>query len=251
MAESWTSSADGLTWTYKMRPDMKWSDGEPMTADDVKYTIDRANEEHWNSHITITANLTATVVDANTLVIKTSVPDPRLPTLGAYILPKHIYEKVSAEDLPNYTAEDKIGGGPFMLGEVARSSPASSEPQLVRQEAGDGRSDLPLLRRPERRVPGTEERRDRCARQCPRAVVRQHREQRHHRGDRWQPGQLQRVVDELRLLVVAGRRQPGVEGQGSSSHQLRHRPRPARREDLGRSRHPAPPSSLRPTRRGT
>ena len=120
MAESWSSSADGLTWTYKMRPGMKWSDGEPMTADDVKYTIDRANEEQWNSHITITANLTATVIDANTLEIKTSVPDPRLPALGAYIIPKHIYEKVSAEDLPNYTAEDKIGGGPFMLGEVQK-----------------------------------------------------------------------------------------------------------------------------------
>jgi peptide/nickel transport system substrate-binding protein len=120
MAESWTSSADKLTWTYKMRSGMKWSDGEPMTADDVKYTIDRANEEQWNSHITITSNLTAKVVDASTLEITTSVPDPRLPNLGVYIIPKHIYEKVSADDLPNYTAEDKIGGGPFMLGEVQK-----------------------------------------------------------------------------------------------------------------------------------
>ena len=119
MAESWTSSPDGLTWTYKMRPDMKWSDGEPLTAEDVKYTIDRANEEQWNSHISTTANLTAKVIDDSTLEIKTSVPDPRLPVLtNAYILPKHIYEKVSAEDMPNYAAEDKIGGGPFMLDEV-------------------------------------------------------------------------------------------------------------------------------------
>jgi peptide/nickel transport system substrate-binding protein len=120
MAESWTSSADKLTWTYKMRPDMKWSDGQPMTADDVKYTIDRANAEQWNSHVSITANLTAKVLDANTLEIKTSVPDPRLPALGAYIIPKHIYEKVSKDDLPNYTAEDKVGGGPFMLAEQSK-----------------------------------------------------------------------------------------------------------------------------------
>ena len=120
MAESWTSSADKLTWTYKMRKGMKWSDGEAMNAEDVKYTIDRANTEQWNSHISITANLTATVVDADTLEIKTSVPDPRLPALGAYIIPKHIYEKVSADDMPNYTAEDKIGGGPFMLDEVQK-----------------------------------------------------------------------------------------------------------------------------------
>jgi peptide/nickel transport system substrate-binding protein len=117
MAESWTSSADKLTWTYKMRKGMKWSDGEPMTAEDVKYTIDRANEEQWNSHVSTTANLTATVVDPDTLEIKSSVPDPRLPALGVYIIPKHIYEKVSKDDLPNYTAEDKIGGGPFMFAE--------------------------------------------------------------------------------------------------------------------------------------
>jgi peptide/nickel transport system substrate-binding protein len=118
MAESWSSSSDGLTWTYKMRKDMKWSDGVPMTADDVKYTIDRANAEQWNSHVTITANLTAKLLDTDTLQITTSVPDPRLPALGVYIIPKHIYEKVSAADLPNYTAQDKIGGGPFMLDEV-------------------------------------------------------------------------------------------------------------------------------------
>src|SRR3954463_3291228 len=69
MAESWKSSNNGLTWTYKMRSGMKWSDGQPMTADDVKYTIDRANAEQWNSHISITQNLTAKVVDANTLEI--------------------------------------------------------------------------------------------------------------------------------------------------------------------------------------
>lgn len=120
MAESWTSSDDGLTWTYKMRKGMKWSDGDPMTAEDVKYTIDRANEEEWNSHISTTANLTATVVDENTLEIKTSEPDPRLPSLGVYVIPKHIYEKVSAEDIPNYTAEDKIGGGPFMLDSTSK-----------------------------------------------------------------------------------------------------------------------------------
>ena len=81
-------------------------------------------------------------------MITTSVPDPRLPALGVYIIPKHIYEKVSADDLPNYTAEDKIGGGPFMLDEVQTGvHPAGAQPELVRQEAGDGRSDLPLLRR--------------------------------------------------------------------------------------------------------
>jgi peptide/nickel transport system substrate-binding protein len=120
MALSWTSSDDHLTWTYKMRQGMKWSDGQPMTAEDVKYTIDRANDEAWSSHLPITQNLTAKVVDESTLEVTTSVPDPRLPALGAYIIPKHIYEKVSAEAMPNYEATDKIGGGPFTFDEMKK-----------------------------------------------------------------------------------------------------------------------------------
>ena len=151
MAESWENSDDGLTWTYKMRPDMKWSDGEPMTADDVKYTIDRANEEAWNSHVSITANLAATIVDENTLEIKTSVPDPRLPALGAYIIPKHIYEKVSADDMPNYTPRTRSVAS-SMLGEVQKEFIAWCEIRTGSARSQPWTSDLPLLRRPERRV---------------------------------------------------------------------------------------------------
>lgn len=41
LAESWTNSPDGLTWTFKLRAGLHWSDGEPLTADDVVFT--------WNS----------------------------------------------------------------------------------------------------------------------------------------------------------------------------------------------------------
>ena len=37
-AESWSSSTDGKTWTFKIRPGMKWSDGTPATAEDAAYT---------------------------------------------------------------------------------------------------------------------------------------------------------------------------------------------------------------------
>ena len=37
-ATSWTTSADGKETTFKIRPGMKWSDGQPATADDVVYT---------------------------------------------------------------------------------------------------------------------------------------------------------------------------------------------------------------------
>ena len=41
LAESWEASDDGLTYTYHLREGLQWSDGEPLTADDVVYTIDR------------------------------------------------------------------------------------------------------------------------------------------------------------------------------------------------------------------
>ena len=118
MADSWTSSDDKLTWTFKMHPGMKWSDGEPMGAEDVKYTIDRANEEEWFNYTSTTKNLTAEIPDPDTLVITTTVPDPRLPAVNFYVLPEHIYSKIDAAAMATHAAEDRIGGGPFMIDEV-------------------------------------------------------------------------------------------------------------------------------------
>ncbi len=117
MAESWTGSEDGLTWTYKLRSDLQWSDGEPMTAHDVAYTITRSVEEGWWNHTAVTGNLTATATEAQTLVVVSAVPDPKLPILDVYIVPQHIYEKISAEELPNYLADDNVSGGPFQIAE--------------------------------------------------------------------------------------------------------------------------------------
>ena len=41
LAESWETSEDGLTWTFHIRDDVMWSDGEPLTADDIAYTYNR------------------------------------------------------------------------------------------------------------------------------------------------------------------------------------------------------------------
>ena len=45
LAESWKASNGGKTYTYKLHPDMKWSDGEPLTAEDIAYTVNRSREE--------------------------------------------------------------------------------------------------------------------------------------------------------------------------------------------------------------
>ncbi|MEY4175915.1 MAG: hypothetical protein RI900_3080 [Actinomycetota bacterium] len=115
LAEKWTSSSDGLTWTYTLREGLKWSDGTSLTADDVAWTINTSRDQGWINHSSVTANLTATAKDDRTVEVVTSVPDPKLPTLDVYILPKHIWEKPAEGDITTYEALDGVGSGPFTL----------------------------------------------------------------------------------------------------------------------------------------
>jgi peptide/nickel transport system substrate-binding protein len=115
LAESWEGSDDGLTWTYKLREGMKWSDGEPLTAEDVAWTVNTAREEEWINHTAVTANLEAEATDATTLVIRSSVPDPKLPQMDVYILPKHIWEPLGEDGRENHEGTDPVGSGPFVL----------------------------------------------------------------------------------------------------------------------------------------
>jgi len=49
MASSWKQAADGVTWTFTLKPGLKFSDGSPITSKDVAYSIDRALQPALNS----------------------------------------------------------------------------------------------------------------------------------------------------------------------------------------------------------
>ena len=115
LAESWKGSEDKRTWTYKLRDGLKWSDGKPLTSEDIAWTVNTSREEEWLNHSATTANLTATAPDPTTVVLKSSVDDPKLPTMDVYILPKHIWGKMSAAERRKYEGEDGVGSGPFVL----------------------------------------------------------------------------------------------------------------------------------------
>jgi peptide/nickel transport system substrate-binding protein len=116
LAQSWRSSNHGRTWTYTLRPNLKWSDGVPLTSADVAYTINRARKEQWLNYTAFIGNLTAKAPNPRTVVVTTSVPDPRLPGLGdTYIVPMHIWDKISKANLTKYPAQDGVGSGPFTL----------------------------------------------------------------------------------------------------------------------------------------
>lgn len=120
LAESWEGSNDGLTYTYTLREGLEWSDGTPFTAEDVAYTINRSRDEAWLNYESFVANLTATVIDDRTVEITSKVPDPKLPQVGVYILPKHVYEKLDENAVTKYDGTDGVGTGPFTLVEAKR-----------------------------------------------------------------------------------------------------------------------------------
>ncbi|MDQ2983655.1 MAG: ABC transporter substrate-binding protein [Actinomycetota bacterium] len=115
LAKSWKGSADKKTWTYTLRDGLEWSDGKPLTAEDIVFTVNTSRGEEWNNYTATTGNLTASAPDPKTVVIKTSVPDPKLPTMDVYILPKHIWGPLGKDKRSKYAAQDGVGSGPFVL----------------------------------------------------------------------------------------------------------------------------------------
>ncbi|HWM20422.1 MAG TPA: ABC transporter substrate-binding protein, partial [Ilumatobacteraceae bacterium] len=74
-------------------------------------------DQEWINHSATTVNLEATAIDDQTLQIVSSVPDPKLPTMDVYILPRHIWETPSEGEIDTYDALDGVGSGPFTLTE--------------------------------------------------------------------------------------------------------------------------------------
>ncbi len=139
LAESWETSDDGLTWTFRIRPDVTWHDGEPFTAQDVDFTFNRIiynqdipassraaftfrylNEETgtWQE-----SPMTVTALDDYTVQCVLPVPfAPFLRSMGTSIYPKHILEAsvddgtfTSTWDIDTDPSE-VIGTGPFTIG---------------------------------------------------------------------------------------------------------------------------------------
>ena len=117
LAESWEVSNDGKTYTYTLREGLEWSDGEPLTADDVAWNIERARDDEWLNQYTTVQNLEAKAIDERTVEITSSVPDPKLPAMDLYLLPKHIWDKFSADEITKVDGVFGVGSGPFILTE--------------------------------------------------------------------------------------------------------------------------------------
>ena len=128
LAESWTVSEDGLTYTFNLVTDARWHDGEPVTAEDVVFTVEDIVAEHFpraSSWVPNVESVTATGEhQVNFQLLEPYAPFMTLmgSSLGSgmLIMPKHIYEGM---DIPNNEANfAPIGSGPFRFGSWNRGA---------------------------------------------------------------------------------------------------------------------------------
>ncbi|EAX48408.1 extracellular solute-binding protein, family 5 [Thermosinus carboxydivorans Nor1] len=118
LSERYEVSKDGREWVFYLHPGVKWHDGQPLTAEDVKFTFEyiRSHPHPWYSReINIIESIEAINAQQVRLTLKTPYA-PFLTNIAATIpiIPKHIWQTVS--DPMKFTDPTAvIGSGPFKL----------------------------------------------------------------------------------------------------------------------------------------
>jgi peptide/nickel transport system substrate-binding protein len=126
-AESYEISDDGLTFTFHLRKDLKWSDGTPLTAQDYKWTYDQVmdpvNEYPYRSQVDFIKSYEA-LDDYTIQATIDEIHAPALLNIGLFItpLPRHIWEELPWDD-PEKNSEinsPSVVSGPYKLVEWER-----------------------------------------------------------------------------------------------------------------------------------
>jgi peptide/nickel transport system substrate-binding protein len=140
LADEWIVSEDNLSVTFKINPDAKWHDGQPVTAEDVKFSLmfvghkDYTGPRYSNVEPILgmpeyhagTADDVAgiEIIDEKTVKITTAKPfGPFLLNIGGrYVMPKHIWGEVAVAtaDQERGLMENPVGSGPFVFKEFAK-----------------------------------------------------------------------------------------------------------------------------------
>lgn len=118
LAEGYTISDDGLTYTFTLKDDLVWHDNEPITSADVKFTIERAQDREVNSrHLASWDGVAVDAPDERTIVFTLSEPySPFLQNTTLGILPEHLWKTVHPEDFSNNKLNtEPIGSGPYKI----------------------------------------------------------------------------------------------------------------------------------------
>jgi peptide/nickel transport system substrate-binding protein len=123
LAESWTTSPDGLEWTFKLRQGVTWQDGEPFTSADVVFTYEYVMKNELAAFSSYATGITK-VEAADDFTVKFTTAKPKANMLGMVvpIVPEHIWSKVSpkAAETSYQNSPPIVGTGPFQVVEFKK-----------------------------------------------------------------------------------------------------------------------------------
>lgn len=115
LAESWEVSEDGLELTLNLRQGVSWHDGEPFTAEDVKFNFDEIVPlQVYGGPLAARIASTEIVDDATVLITLSEPYGPLLEAVASqFMIPKHVYE--GTDYLTNPANNEPVGTGPFVF----------------------------------------------------------------------------------------------------------------------------------------
>ena len=124
LATSWTTAADGLSVTFKLRTDATFHDGKPITSADVKFSIETQKANH-PFKTSLGAVSGVETPDAHTVVVKLKSPHPALllamSTSIVPIIPKHVYGDGQNPKTHPRNTTNLVGSGAYILKEYKRA----------------------------------------------------------------------------------------------------------------------------------
>jgi peptide/nickel transport system substrate-binding protein len=118
LAESWGIAADDKVYNFSIRPNAVWHDGQPVTSDDVLFTIDLLKDETFPAPADVRAfwsQVEVKSLDEKTLQFRLNEPyAPFLDYLSFGVLPKHLLEDVSPGEMVSAPFNlSPVGSGPY------------------------------------------------------------------------------------------------------------------------------------------
>lgn len=124
-AESVDVSADGLTYTVNLKPNVTWHDGAPVTIDDVVFTITSLQDDTFGSPLSsLWSDVEIVSQDDHSIKLHLAQPNPDFKeTLTQGLLPVHAWGDIPAANLKLTSLNVKpIGCGPFAFSNFTRDS---------------------------------------------------------------------------------------------------------------------------------
>ncbi|HBH12957.1 MAG: hypothetical protein XD91_1474 [Clostridiales bacterium 38_11] len=118
LVKEYTVSEDGLVYVFELHDNVRFHDGQPLTAEDVKFTYEYL-QQYKKSRFSGPASAITDIIVIDEFTVQMTLSSPQAefltrPLAEMGILPKHIWESITDPD----TSRETVGSGPYKLTEI-------------------------------------------------------------------------------------------------------------------------------------